>query len=335
MTEELAVVIGTTNTSIYMIGNGIVLSEPTKVAYNGDPKLGKVRAVGEEAADMIGKAPPNTVLSFPVTDGFITDPDACRDMLRAFLGKLLKPKVLAPRLRVLAGVPTGLTIEERRIYDDVFSKVGISETIMVENVLLAAVGIDLPVHTHKVSLIANLGGGISEIAAVSLGGIVSGCGINVGGGMMDRALRDFIMGKYNFRIGMSAIAKLKSEIGSLYSNDKSTLSVSGTDLIARSPSSITVKATDVMEALMPYYLRIADAADTIIKSLPPETAADISTDGLHLTGGASKIPGLDKLLSERLHLPVTVHADAEYAGILGAGKLLLNPVLLNEILSQK
>lgn len=335
MTEELAIVIGTTHTAIYMLGNGIVLYEPSKVAYNGDPKLGKVRAVGEEAAAMMGKAPEKTVLSFPVTDGFVTDPDSCRDMLQRFLGKVLKPRLFAPKVRAIAGVPTGLTIEERRIYDDVFSKVGITDAVMIENILLAAVGVDLPVHAHKVSLVANIGGGITEIAAISLGGIVKGCNINVGGGMMDRALRDYLLGKYNFKVGMSAVARVKEEIGSLYSNDRTTMSVPGTDLSRRVPSTIIVKATDIMDALMPYYLRIADAVESIVKALPPETAADLSTDGLNLTGGGSKILGLDKLMSDRLHIPVTVHPDAEYAAVLGGGKLLSNTVLLNEILSQR
>lgn len=335
MTEEIGIVVGTTNTMIYKPGNGIVLCEPTKVAYNGDPKLGRVRAVGTEAAAMIGKVPEKTVLSFPVTDGFITDPDACRDMLDRFLRKVFKPRIFAPKIRAIVGVPTGLTIEERRIYGDVFAKVGINETIMVENILLSAVGVDLPVHTHKVSLVANIGGGLTEIAAISLGGIMKGYGINVGGSMMDRALHDFILGKYNFKIGMNTIAKLKSEIGSLYSNDKTSLLVSGTDIVSQAPMSVSIRSTDIMEALMPYYLRIADAIESVIKVLPPEASSDISIDGLHLTGGASKILGLDKLFSERLHLPVTVHPDGEYASVLGAGKLLASPVLLNEVMNQR
>ncbi len=335
MTEELAIVIGTSNTGIYMPGNGIVLYEPTKIAYNGDPKLGKVRAVGHEAAAMTGKAPESTVLSFPVSDGFITDPDSCRDMLYEFLCRVLRPRLFAPKLRVIAGVPTGMTIEEHRIYDDVFAKVGIRDAMTIENIMLSAVGIDLPVHAHKVSLIANIGGGITEVAALSLGGIVKACGINIGGGMIDRALCDYILGKYNFKIGPITASHVKEEIGSLYSNDLTTMPVTGTDVSRRAPTVINIKATDVMDSVMPYYLRIADAVETIIKSLPPESSSDITVDGLYLTGGGSKIPGLDKLLSDRLHIPVTVHPDAEYAALLGGGKLLSNAVLLNEILSRK
>lgn len=334
MTEELAIVIGTANTMIYMPNNGIVLCEPSKVAYTGDPKNGKVRYVGNEAAAMVGKTPEKTTLVFPVTDGIISDPDACRDMITAFLQKLIKPKLFGPRINAVVAVPTGLTIEERRIYDDVLSRAGIHDVTMIEKVLLSAIGADLPVHSDKVSLVANIGAGVTSIAAISSSGIVNGCSINMGGLMMDRALKDFILGKYNFKIGMSEAEKIKCGIGSLYSNDNRTVHARGTDLTARAPASFAIKSTDIMEAIMPYYLRIADAIESIIKVLRPETAADIYTNGLHLTGGASKIPGLEKMFSDRLRIPVTVHPDSEYSAALGGGKLLSDTVLLNEIISQ-
>lgn len=335
MTEELAIVVGTTNTMIYMPGNGIVLSEPTKVAYNGDPTFRRVRAVGSEAAAMLGKVPEKTVLSFPVVDGFIVEPDACQDMLREFLKKILKPKLFAPKLRALVGVPVGLTLEEKRIYEDVYLKAGLHEVMMLENILLSAVGVDLPVHTHKVSLIINIGGGTTEIAAVSLSGIIKAYGLNIGGAMMDRAIRDSLLGKYGLQLGMSTVSKVKEEIGTLYSNDKTTMSVAGTDVMTKAPIAKVVKSTDIMDAIMPYYLRIADAVERILKMLPTESATDIKSNGVHLTGGCSKILGLEKLFYERLQLPVTVYADGEYSAVLGAGKLLENPVLLNEIVRQK
>lgn len=335
MTEELAVSLGTSYTSVFIPGNGIVLSEPSVIVYNGDPSQRRVRAAGKDAASMEGRAGDRLTVVRPIEDGVIADADACRDMLYSFVCRLYPPRVFSPRIRAVAGIPMGLSLEERRLYDDVFTKAGFHETVMIENAMLAAIGAGLPVHTHKSSLIVDIGGGTTEIAVVSLGSIVNGCSISVGGDMMDKALRDYLMGKYNLNVGNETIRKIKRRIGSLYSNDKSGVTVSGTDIAARAPANFRVNATDVMDALMPYYLRIADAIDSILQVLPPETSADISTDGIHVTGGAGKILGLDKLFFSKLNLPVTVHQDAEYATVLGGGKLLENTVLLNEIVSQR
>ncbi len=335
MTEELAISLGTSNTSIFMPGNGIVLCEPSVVAYSGDPAARRIKAVGKEAAAMEGRTSDRITVIRPLEDGLISDADACRDMLNAFLLKVVRPGVFGPRIRAIVGIPVGLSMEERRIYDDVLAKVGVTHAIMIENAILAAIGAGMPVHTHKSGLIADIGGGMTEIAVISLGAIVNGCSINVGGDMMDKALRDFIMGKYDLDVGTETIKRIKSRIGSLYSNDKTGLQVSGTDISARSPANFRVKATDVMEALMPYYLRIADAIDSILQVLPPETSADIGGDGIHVTGGASKILGLDKLFFGKLNLPVIVHDDAEYATVLGGGKLLENSVLLGEVLGTR
>ena len=335
MTEELAISLGTSNTSIFMPGNGIVLSEPTVIAYSGDPADRRIKAVGKDAAEMEGRTSDRITVIRPLEDGLIANADACRDMLGAFLLKIIRPGIFGPRIRALVGIPVGLSMEERRIYDDVFAKVGCNRVIMIENALLAAIGAGMPVHTHKSGLIVDIGGGMTEIAVVSLGAIISGCSINVGGDMMDKALRDFIMGKYNLDVGAETIKRIKSRVGSLYSNDKTGILVSGTDISARSPANFRVKATDVMEALMPYYLRIADAVDSILQVLPPETSADIGSDGIHVTGGGSKILGLDKLFFGKLNLPVIVHDDAEYATVLGGGKLLENSVLLGEVLGTR
>ena len=335
MTSDIAVWLGTPNTSIFMPGSGIVLCEPSVIAYNGDPAARKVKAVGKEAAAMEGRTPERVTVVRPLEEGLISNADACKDMLTAFLMKVIVPGVFGPKIRAIVGIPVGLSMEERRIYDDVFAKAGCTHAIMIENALLSAIGAGMPVHTHKNGLIVDIGGGMTEIAVVSLGTIVNGCSMNVGGDMMDKALRDFIMGKYDIDLGFDTIKRIKSRIGSLYSNDKRSLIVSGTDTATRSPANIRVRATDVMDALMPYYLRIADAVDSILQVLPPEAAADIGSDGVHITGGAGKILGLDKLFFGKLNLPVVIHDEGEYATVLGGGKLLENSVLLSEVLGTR
>lgn len=333
---EIAIEIGTSNTSIYISGMGVVLREPTIVAFIGEPKQRKVRAVGNQAIDMLGKTPEKTTIVSPVMDGFIVDQDACTVLLKEFIKKIIPDKyIFNPRIKAILGVPTGLTVEERKMYEDVCLKAGVSDVTMIENIILSAIGIDLPISTTNGGVIVNIGGGTTEIAALSLSGVVSGCGVNIGGTMMDKALLDFIVGKYSLKIGLSTARKVKTEIGSLYSNDTSYITVSGIDVRTKNLGSVTIRATDVLEALMPYYIRVSEAIESVINMCPPEIASDIYKSGIHVTGGASQILGLDKLFGSRLKLPVYVSEDANFSTITGAGKLLSNKQLLEEILIQK
>ncbi|MBR6788746.1 MAG: rod shape-determining protein [Clostridia bacterium] len=334
MTAELAITMGTTNTAIYVAGNGIVLYEPTAIAYFGDPKLGKVRAVGKEAVALLGRSSDNTSVIYPITDGYITNPEACKDMLSEFLKKLFTPKLFGYKIKAIVGLPIGITIEERRIYDDIFAKIGLNEIIAVENIYLTAVGLNLPIHSHKMHFVVNIGGGITEISAISSSDIVKGCSISIGGNMMDKAVRDYVLGKFDFKLSLRTISKIKETIGSLYSNDTSCMTVTGVDLARRVPGELRIKATDIMEAIMPYYLRIADGVESVIKSVSPDVGFDLISGGLHFAGGGSNVLGLNKLMSERFSVPINVHADGEFSAIYGAGKLLSDVVLLNEILTK-
>lgn len=329
--EELGIAIGTSYTSIFKAGNGIVLHEPTVIAYHGDPENGRIRAIGNDAMAMLGKTPDGTIIVSPVKDGFIADPVSMCKLMFEFLKKVLPQKLFLPKVRSIVGIPTGLTTDERRIYEDVFTRAGAGEVTMVENVMLSAIGMNLPVRDHKGSFVVNIGGGITDIAAISLSGILAGCSVNVGGGMMDRALIDYLLGKYNIKFGLNTIRKLKNEIGSLYRNDTTYMTLTGTEVNSRFPSTVKVKATDILEAIAPYYMRISEAIESIINVLPPEILADISAGGINITGGASKIPGLDKMLSEKLRLKVNVASDAEYSVILGTGRLLNEDDMLKEI----
>lgn len=333
---EIAIEIGTSYTSIYLSGSGIVLRERTTIAFLGEPKLGKIKAVGDSAFDMLGKTPERTTIVSPVVDGFIAFPEAAGMLMREFITKILpKSYIFSPKIKAILGVPTGLTVEERKIYEDVCVYAGISEVTMIENIILSGIGIDLPIASTAGGVIVNIGGGTTEIAALSLCGVISGCGVNIGGEMMDNALSDYIVGKYSLKVGINTIRKVKMEIGSLYENDISSLLVSGVDVRTKNPSSVKLKASDVCEAVKPYYLRIADAIENIINMCPPEIASDIYKSGIYVAGGASQILGLDKLLSRRLHLNVYCVEDASYAAISGAGKLLSNQKLMSEILNQK
>ena len=332
---EIAVEIGTGYTSLYLAGNGIVLREPTIIAFQDDPKNKRVRAVGAAAEQMLGKAPERTTIVTPVEGGVIVDPEACTVMMRAFIKKILPASYLfAPKIKAIVGIPMGLSVEERGMYEDVCVAAGISDVTMVDNIMLTGVGIDLPVDGVG-GLIVNIGAGTTEIAALSMAGVISGCAVTIGGNMMDNAVIDYIAGKYDVKIGKLAARKLKNEVGSLFINDNSEMSVSGRNVRTKNSDSAVVHAYELCNVLQPYYLHIADAVESIINMCPPEIAGEIYRRGIWVVGGGSQILGLRETFAERLRLGVCSVDDPSYCTILGAGKLLTDKELLQEILTQK
>lgn len=329
---DVAIEIGTSYTSIYLSGAGVVLREPTAIAFIGDGEDRKVLAVGEKAMEMKGSAPDRTAVICPVVDGYVADVDACTKMMTEFVKKILPLKyVLFPKIRALLVVPTGLSMEERKAYSDMLTASGVAEVTLVDNSIATAVGFDLPIDTPAGGLVASIGGGVTEIAIVSLCGTVAGCSVSVGGNMMDKALIDYCVGKYHLKMGAVTASKVKEEIGSLYPNDVSSMEVRGINIATMTPAALSIYATDIYEALMPYYGKIADAIEGITNLCPPEIAGAIHGKGLFVCGGGAKIPGIERVLETVLHLPITVAEDPEYIAITGAGKLLGNDDLLEKI----
>ena len=333
---EIAVEIGTGYTSIYVMGNGVVLREPTVIAFIGDPKNKKVHAVGAEAEKMFGKTPERTNLVYPVVDGVIADADACALLLKEFVKKILPESyIFAPKIKAIVGIPTGLTLDERATYEDVCSFAGINEVTMIDCIILSGVGLDLPIALAGGRVVVNIGAGVTEIAAMSLAGVVSGCGVTIGGNMMDKAIVDYVAGKYNLKIGNLTARKIKDAIGSLYENDMSDMYVMGSDVNTKNTAADFVTAEDICKVVKPYYMRIADAVESIINSCPPEVVGEIHKTGIHVVGGGSRILGIDKLFSDRLGVKVYTVEEPELCAIHGAGKLLNDKELLKKIFLQK
>ncbi len=333
---EIALEIGTSFTSVFLSGNGIVLREPTVIAFFGDPKNKKIRAVGQEAYDMLGKTPDKTTIVSPVADGVISDPAACALLLTEFIKKILPQSfIFFPRIKAILGIPMGLSLNERKMYEDVVLNSFVKEVTMVENIMLSAIGVDLPIGSHFGGLIANIGGGTTEVAAIALSGIIDGCGVTLGGNLMDNAIIDYVAGRHNLKIGLSTARKIKTDIGTLYENDLSDMTVNGIDISTKTIANAKIKASEIYNVLRPYYIRIRDAIESIINMLPPEIASDVKKSGLYICGGASLISGLDKFMSEELGIKTFIREDPSHAAILGAGKLLSNVDLLEELLTQK
>ncbi|MCH5165816.1 MAG: rod shape-determining protein [Clostridiales bacterium] len=331
---DIALDLGTSFTSIFVSGNGIVLREPSVIAYFDGGGRRRTRAVGFEAYNMIGKAPEKTKTVCPIIDGVIKDPDACADMLNEFISKILPESyIIKPKINCIVGVPTGITVEEREMYEGVLMRAGVDEISMVSSVMLAAIGVDMPVSSDFGGMIVTIGGGSTDIAVVSLCGIVTGCAINIGGDMIDRALMDFMSGLYRIDVGRSSARSLKENICSLIRNDCATATVSGIDIETHNIRTQAASADQLYNVVFDYYKNIVDAVESIINTCSPAVASEIQRHGITVAGGGAKIPGLAKMMKAILNLDIHVSKEAQYATVLGGGKLLSDPYLLEDILA--
>lgn len=335
MSMDLAIVLGSTYTSIFLSGQGVVLREPTIAAYIKDAK--KIKAAGNAALMMMGKTPDTTTLINPIKNGVITEPRVAAELLKEFILRLYPDSYfIKPKINAIVGIPTGLSKDDCEMYYSVLSSAGISGSIfLVPKIMMAAVGMDLPVSTAQSSMVVSLGGGSTEMAVIALSGILSSgsWGITIGGEMMDKAICDYIAGKYNLKIGLNMARRVKENIGSLYENERLKFLVKGIDLSTKMPSSAVVESVDLREVLMPYYLRIAEVVETAINGCNPEISCDILRSGIYFCGGSSLIAGLGNLLKNKLDLKINIAENPQYCAIVGGGKLLKNRELLEDILS--
>jgi len=328
---DIALKVGSTYTSIFLSGEGVVLREPTVIAFNGAPSANSIRAIGYEAQAMLGKAVDKITIISPVKHGVITDEYSLALLLSKFISKLYPDSyVFKPRIKAVMAAPLGLDPEKRSVYENVALSAGISHVTLVPSILMSGVGIDLPISSERGGIIVNIGGGLTEIAVFALSEIISGYSVSIGGNMFDKAICDVFLGKYDIKIGLETARKLREDVGSLFRNDTASMTVTGMDIRNKVPSKISVTAKELYEILQPYYLRIADAVENVIKACPPEIAGELF-NGIWVTGGASKIPGLSELFYERLKLRINMVENPEISAVVGGGKLLSNRTLLREI----
>ena len=327
---NLAIDLGTSYTSIYMENQGVVLREPSIIAYTGKDAQRKLCCVGQEAFDMQGKEPENTTIIKPIAEGYIVDAGAAAMMLSEYIKRV--DDGLFSQINAILAVPTGLSVEERKVYGDVCYSAGVTNLEMIDNIMLSAIAMDLPVDEPTGSLIVNIGGGSTEIALIALSNINTGCSVSIGGDMMDSAISDYIVGKYGLRIGKGVGKKIKEEIGSLYSNDSAGMEIKGVNSKTLVPATCMVYATDVYEALLPYYSKIAEAVSDVIKTLGRSFAGDLKDMGVFVTGGASKMLGVERVFEKVLQLDVHISPTPDYSAVVGGGKLIGNNALLRKLI---
>lgn len=330
--KDMGIDLGTANTLVYLKGKGIALQEPSVVAIQRDTS--SVLAVGDEAKQMIGRTPGNIVAIRPMKDGVIADFDITERMLRYFINKASKQKFLF-HPRVVVCIPSGVTEVEKRAVIDATLQAGAREAYLIEEPMAAAIGAGLPVHEPMGNMIVDIGGGTTEVAVISLGGIVTSKSVRVAGDEMDEAIVQYVKKTYNLMIGERTAEQIKMEIGSAFPSDTSkTMDIRGRDLITGLPKTVDITDEEIRNALSEPVNSIVEAVKVTLERTPPELSADIMDRGIILAGGGSLLQGLDNILKRETGMPVYLAEEPLNCVALGTGKVLeeintLKKVLIN------
>ena len=321
--NDLAVDLGTANTLVYVKGKGVVCAEPSVVAVQKDSRGNKkVLAVGREAKEMLGRTPGNIDAIRPMKDGVIADFEVTEAMLRYFIRKVHNRRALV-RPRIIICVPFGITEVERRAVRESAECAGAREVYLIEEPMAAAIGAGLPITEATGNMIVDIGGGTTEVAVISLAGIVFSQSVRVAGDKMDEAIIQYIKRKYNLLVGERTAEFIKISIGSAYPNgEEKILEIKGRDLVAGVPRVMEISGQEVREAIAEPVHAIVEAVKIALERTPPELAADIVDKGIVLAGGGALLKNLDVLLTEETGLPVTIADDPLSAVVLGTGKAL-------------
>jgi rod shape-determining protein MreB len=330
--NDLAIDLGTANTLVYVKGKGIVLSEPSVVAVRKNARdRNKVLAVGREAKMMLGRTPGNIVAIRPMKDGVIADFEITEAMLRHFIRKVHNRRSLI-RPRIIICVPSGITPVEKRAVKESAESAGAREVYLIEEPMAAAIGAGLPITEPICNMVVDVGGGTSEVAVISLAGIVYSKSVRVGGDKMDESILHYIKRMYNLAIGERTSEIIKTTIGNAYPGEMETMDVKGRDLVTGIPKIITINSDEVRQAIQEQIDTIVSTVKTALEQTPPELAADIVDRGIYLTGGGALLKNLDTLLHLETGLPIKITEDPLSTVVLGSGKALDNLNILKEVM---
>ena len=332
--NDLAIDLGTANTLVYVKGKGIILSEPSVVAVHMDSRgVKKVLAVGSEAKMMLGRTPGNISAIRPMRDGVIADFDITEEMLRHFIFRVHNRRTLV-RPRIIVSVPSGITQVERRAVRETVESAGAREIYLIEEPMAAAIGAGLPVREPISSMIVDIGGGTTEVAVISLAGIVYSESVRVAGDKIDEEIVQYMKRKYGLLIGERSGEMIKMNIGNCFPDEVRTMDVKGRDLITGIPKTVEINSEEVREAIQEPVRLIVDAIKAALENAPPELAGDIVEQGIVLTGGGAMLRNLDALIRNETGLPIIIAEDPLSAVARGAGMALDQLDILKEVAFQ-
>ncbi len=329
--KDMGIDLGTANSLVYVKGKGIVLREPSVVAIQRDN--GHVLAVGEDAKQMIGRTPGNIIAIRPMKDGVIADFDVTQSMIKYFINKSLRGRTFLVRPRVVVSVPSGVTAVEERAVREAAIQAGAREAYLIEEPMAASIGAGLPVHEPTGNMIVDIGGGTTEVAVISLGGIVTSRSVRKAGDAMDESIILHVKKTYNLMIGERTAEEIKIEIGTAYPLDVvETYEVRGRDLVSGLPKTVEITSEEIYKALSDPVDSILDAIKSTLEQTPPELSADIMDRGIVMAGGGSLLRGLDRLVSEQTGMPVHLADDPLLAVAYGTGRVLENIHILRKVI---
>ncbi|HVE80703.1 MAG TPA: rod shape-determining protein [Candidatus Dormibacteraeota bacterium] len=331
--HDIGIDLGTANTLVYVRGRGIVISEPSVVAIN--TKTNQILAIGEEAKNMVGKTPASIVATRPLVDGVVSDFEVTEQMLRYFIEKVHTDRYsFLPRPRVVIGIPSGVTEVEKRAVEDAATNAGARQTFLIEEPMAAAIGSRLPIHDAAGSMVVDIGGGTTEVAIISLGGIVASRSLRIAGDELNEDIMKYAREEFNLQIGERTAENIKIAIGSAYPirAGKQTAPMRGRDLVTGLPKQINVSAEQIRMALARSVREITDAIRITIEETPPELVSDIMERGIVLAGGGALLAGLDTLLHQETNMPIYIADDPLTSVARGTGLVLEDLDSLKDIL---
>ncbi len=330
--RDIAIDLGTANTLIYVRGQGVVLNEPSVVAL--DVADGKPVAVGHEAKRMMGRTPGHIRAVRPLKDGVIADFDVCEKMLRYFIQKVHSSRWSKPRMLIC--VPSGITGVEQRAVQDAAEYAGARKPVhIIEEPMAAAIGADLAVHEPSGNMIVDIGGGTTEVAVISLGGIVTAQSLRIAGDELDEALLAYLKKEFSLAVGERTAEEIKIQMGSAWPfEEEMTADIRGRDLISGLPRTISLSTDQVREAIAEPVAAIVDAVRTTLDKTPPELAADIMHQGITITGGGALLAGIDRRLAHETGMPINIANEPLYSVVIGSGRALENIEMMRGLLSQ-
>ena len=328
--KDIGIDLGTANTLVHVKGKGIVIREPSVVAIN--TKTNEVLAVGDAAKQMIGRTPGNIIAIRPMKDGVIADFDVTQIMLKYFIKKVMSKGVFS-KPRVVICVPSGVTEVEKRAVEEATIQAGAKEAYLIEEPMAAAIGANLPVEEPTGSMVVDIGGGTSEVAVISLGGIVTSKSLRIAGDELDEAIVHYVKKEYNLMIGERTAEGIKMTIGAAYPKPKEeVMEIRGRDLITGLPKNLTISSSEIMEAIKEPVNAIIDSIKYTLEKTPPELASDIMDRGIMLTGGGALLSGLDKLIKDETGMSVSIAENPLDCVAIGAGKVLEEIETLKRVL---
>ncbi|MDR9500540.1 MAG: rod shape-determining protein [Desulfurivibrionaceae bacterium] len=332
LANDLAIDLGTANTLVYVKGKGIVLREPSVVAVRQDGRTSRVLAVGKDAKSMLGRTPGNIQAIRPIKDGVIADFEVTEAMLRYFINKVHNRRTLV-HPRIIISVPSGITQVEKRAVRESAESAGAREVYLIEEPMAAAIGAGLPITEPTANMIVDIGGGTTEVAVISLAGIVYAKSVRVGGDKMDDAILQYIKRKHNLAIGEHTAEVIKATIGNVMPESPyETMDIKGRDLVSGVPKTLSIDSSEIQQAIAEQVDAIIDAVKNALELTPPELSADIVDQGIVLTGGGALLTNLDKRLKEETGLPIIIADDPLSSVVLGSGKALENIDVLKEVM---